>query len=278
MDHLSTWQTAFWKPSYDGKRKVLRAGFGLEYLVPQFRSVSVKDGEIQLSKKKIRRLEDHRLQDIHENRLQRLTVYVQVKGSLEEDLNQQNADAISSHPRSEPEGKEKDLANSIARDNTILIFDSSQNAVATEALINDRRRWQLLTDSPNIAVAVLQLTLEAIALKWSIFIIHVHGYIASLEEHIYDQPADDTRAGKLWGVSKQILQGERLLKFHILLLENIQSELTDLVKTDAKTADWLRQNLEEFNRLSSEIEETLKKPVEQMVDLVSQYPPRSFPF
>lgn len=272
MEHLSTWQTAFWKPSYDAKRKVCRAAFGLEYLVPQFRSVAVRESQTQHSKRKTKKVGYHESQDVHENRLQRLTVYIQVNTSREKVLNLSNPDAISNLSRSEHEGRDKDLANSLGCENTIIIFDYSHNAIATDALIDGIQPWQQLANIQNIAIAVLQLTFESIASKWSVFILHMNDYIASLEETIYDQPADDTRSGTLWGVSKQILQGERLLKFHILLLENLQNELTDMVKMDATMADWLRPNTEEFKRLGSEIEETLKKPVEQMVDLVSQNP------
>lgn len=272
MEHLSTWQTAFWKPSYDAKRKVSRAAFGLEYLVPQFQSVSVRESMTQPSKRKTKKVAHHESQNVHQNRLQRLTVYIQVNKSREKVLNQSNPDAISNLSRSEHESKDKNWANSLGCDNTIIIFDSSHNAIATDALIDGIQPWQQLANIPNIAIAVLQLTFESVASKWSVFILHMNDYIASLEETIYDQPADDTRSGTLWGVSKQILQGERLLKFHILLLENLQNDLTDIVKTDVSTAEWLRPNIEEFKRLGSEIEETLKKPVEQMVDLVSQNP------
>ncbi|KAI4243133.1 MAG: hypothetical protein L6R42_010846, partial [Xanthoria sp. 1 TBL-2021] len=86
-------------------------------------------------------------------------------------------------------------------------------------------------------------------------------------------PADDSRTSALWSVSKQLLQAERLLKFHILLLENIQNDFGGLLQEESLPADWLRPNLDEFKRLSSEVEETLKKPTAHMVDLVSTRTP-----
>ncbi|KAL9618538.1 MAG: hypothetical protein Q9204_008391 [Flavoplaca sp. TL-2023a] len=96
----------------------------------------------------------------------------------------------------------------------------------------------------------------------------MHNYIASLEESVYEKPADDSRTNAVWSVSKQLLQAERLLKFQILLLENIQNDFGSLLQAEALPVDWLRSNLDEFKRLSSEVEETLKKPTAQMVDLM----------
>ena len=75
-------------------------------------------------------------------------------------------------------------------------------------------------------------------------------------------------ASALWSISKQLLQAERLMKFHVLLLENIQRDLADFTN-NATRPDWLEENLTDFKRLSSEVEEMLKKPVANMVDLVS---------
>lgn len=95
----------------------------------------------------------------------------------------------------------------------------------------------------------------------------MHNYIAALEEEIYEQPANDLRADALWRISKQLLQAERLIKFHVLLLQNVGNDLNSLPE-NTMGPDWLVLNLTEYKRLSSEVEETLKKPVAHMVDLV----------
>ena len=58
------------------------------------------------------------------------------------------------------------------------------------------------------------------------------------------------------------------MKFHILLLQIVQREPTDLTGNPT-TSDWLEHVLSEFNRLSIEVKETLEKSVAYMVDLVS---------
>lgn len=100
------------------------------------------------------------------------------------------------------------------------------------------------------------------------YILSMHNYIVGLEEIMYNQPADDGRAHALWSIPKQLLQAERLDKFHVLLLEDVQRHLTNLTGNTMRP-DWLGQNLGDFKRLSGEVEETLKQPVAQLVDLVS---------
>lgn len=119
-----------------------------------------------------------------------------------------------------------------------------------------------------VVVAAIRLIFDAVAGKWSDYILAMHNYIAALEEHVYSQPANDKYSPLLWSVSKRLLQAERLLKFHVLLLENVQHELLDITGAGTMDPEWLRQSLKEFARLTSEVEESLRRPVTYMVDLV----------
>lgn len=158
-------------------------------------------------------------------------------------------------------------------DNSIIICDSMYKGVSTGELISGRGAWQYLCDDLEVVdtpilSAVIQLIFDTIAGKWSVYVRSMHNHIAALEEIIYDQPADDRRALALWSISKQLLKAERLMRFHVLLLENVQRDLADFTGNLTRP-DWLEENLTEFKRLSSEVEEMLKKPVANMVDLVS---------
>ncbi|KAI4203013.1 MAG: hypothetical protein LQ348_001449 [Seirophora lacunosa] len=173
-------------------------------------------------------------------------------------------------------GKKQAGSATLACDKTVVILDSRLKAIATAPLIAGEEPWQQLLEylepssqSECLALAVVGLAFEAVAARWVHYILCMHNYIASVEERVYEDPADDSRTGALWSVSKQLLQAERLLKFHILLLENIQNDFGGLSQGETSPADWLRPNLDEFKRLSSEVEETLKKPTAHMVDLVS---------
>ncbi|KAL8844099.1 MAG: hypothetical protein Q9176_001505 [Flavoplaca citrina] len=277
-DHLSVWQTALWRPSYDRTSNLVRAAFGLQYLVPQLQSVSVLESHSRFSKSKLKAVVESSNEDVHDNSLQRLSVYIQLPRVLATSGGTSGSPPgvrnMSSQLSSDRE-KEKIATTTPARGSTVLIMDSRLKAIATTPLIAGEEPWrQLLEDlddqdsrSGRLAFAVVGLAFEAVAAKWVHYILCMHNYIASLEESVYEKPADDSRTNAVWSVSKQLLQAERLLKFQILLLENIQNDFGSLLQAEALPVDWLRSNLDEFKRLSSEVEETLKKPTAQMVDL-----------
>lgn len=153
------------------------------------------------------------------------------------------------------------------------------NRGMTDELVSGYKVWQDLatessisnttTDSNTLAVAALRLLFEGIVDKWSAYFFRMYGFVSALEEDIYSEPANDEPSPALWSVSKQLLQAEGLLKSHIRLLERLQSELANATGPNALSADWLRQELDDFKRLGGEVEETLQKPIAQMLDLVS---------
>ena len=251
-------QTDFWRPTEDRTSEIVRTAFGLEYLVPQpLLSYNTSENEGNSKESGIKSLK--MVQTVPEYGLQRLSVYIQLNKA------EDTAVQLGLFP--------KDRLP-FTLDNSVIVCDSMYKGVPTGELISGRGAWQHLyedledVDTPMLS-AVIQLIFDTIAGKWSAYVLSMHNHIAALEEIIYDQPADDSRAPALWGISKQLLQAERLMKFHMLLIENVQRDLTNLTG-NTKHPDWLGQNLTEFNRLSSEVEEMLKKPVANMVDLVSQ--------
>lgn len=158
-----------------------------------------------------------------------------------------------------------------------MIFDKTHESLATEDLIPSPDTWQNLLEDFDlvnqpagdaVAFAIVQMIFEAVARKWSDFIYCMDNYIAALEEEIYTQPANDQWSTALWSIAKQASEAERLIKFHLLLMEDVQNSLVFLVEKPFGP-DWLAQNILDFKRLSNEIDESLKKPVANMVDLVS---------
>ena len=250
-------QTDFWRPTDDRTSEIVRTAFGLEYLVPQpLVSYSTPEYEGNSTESSVE--SSKVVQTVPDYGLQRLSVYIQLNKAKDHSvqLSKLSRDRLL-----------------FTLDNSVIVCDSMYKGVPTGELISGRAAWQHLCDDLEvmdapILSAVIQLIFDTIAEKWSAYVLSMYNHIAALEEIIYDQPADDRRAPALWSISKQLLQAERLMKFHTLLLENVQRDLTDLTG-NSKHPDWLGQNLIEFNRLSSEVEEMLKKPVANMVDLVS---------
>ena len=247
-------QTDFWKPIGDRTYGIVRTAFGLEYLVPQplapFDSKIAGESDLDGSK-----VEPQTVPDCG---LQRLSVYIQLNKVVDQSVGR---------------GSIQEDRLGLTLDDSIIICDSMYKGSSTSELISGRGVWQHLCDDLEIVdmpilSATIQLIFDTIAEKWSVYVRFMHNHIAALEAIVYDRPADDGRAPALWSISKQLLQAERLMKFHVLLLENIQSDLADFTG-NATRPDWLEENLTDFKRLSSEVEEMLKKPVANMVDLVS---------
>ncbi|KAI4145810.1 MAG: hypothetical protein L6R39_003691 [Caloplaca ligustica] len=248
---------------------MVRAAFGLQYLIPQLQSVSVRESHSRFSKKSsLKTVVESPNEDVHDNSLQRLSVYIQLP---------RGDPATSADQSIKTAGRTK-----LSYERTVVILDSRLKATATAPLIAGEEPWRQLVDyidepssrSGCLALAAVGLVFEAVAARWVHYILCMHNYIASLEERVYEDPADDSRTSALWSVSKQLLQAERLLKFQILLLENIQNDFGGLSQEGVlPRSDWLRPNLDEYRRLSSEVEETLTKPTAHMVDLYPRCSP-----
>lgn len=239
----------------DRSNDFVRTAFGMEYPVFGLPEKTIENAQEYQQK-------DHESDlynaPVPENSWQRLSIYVQLKRRAVEPQ-----DLLGS--------------NLGLGENTIVILDSMHQGLTQDELTDGALSWCRLMRHADIEtplvgnpvlVAALRLIFDAIARKWSYYILYMHSYVTDLEEHVYSQPADDKYSPTLWGISKRLLRAERLLKFHILLLENVQNELADITGPKTMEPEWLRQNLKEYMRLSSEIEESLKKPITQMIDLV----------
>ena len=251
-------QTEFWRPATDRFSNVIRTAFGIEYLVPWQLSnepiVPSASGAAQYGMQDRDLLSEY----LPTSRLQRIAVFIQFNTK---------------------QSKEPQFSESCKKilGNYLIVFDKTHENFATKDLIPGPDTWQnLLEDfdlmyqpSGNAVIfAILQVIFEAVSRKWSNFIFCMDNYIAALEEEIYSQPANDVWSTALWSLAKQTSDAERLIKFHLLLMEDIQNSLVFLVEKPFGP-DWLSQNMSDFKRLSNEIDESLKKPVANMVDLVS---------
>jgi len=254
VGHLYPMQTVFWRPDRTGTG--VRTAFGMEYPVLRLPEKAPGLEQVILQEKGEHQRDD--ILSLPETCEQRLSVYIQLK---RRPLKPQV-----------PSGPDLGLD-----ENTVVVLDSMRKNMTSDELLDGSISWQKLmynvdVEDPLVGnpvlVAAVRLIFDAVAAKWSDYILSWLNYVAALEERIYSQPADDKYSPLLWGATKRLQQAERLLKFHVLLLENVQHELIDITGPNTLDPDWLRQSLKEFTRLSSEVEESLRKPVAQMVDLV----------
>ena len=254
--HLDPVKTMFWRPYRTASGDVLRTAFGMDYPVVRqgenpIESIIEDSYDVQENEK----LDIWRIPDVSE---QRLSAYIQLK---------QEVDSAQYRP----------AASLGLSENSIIILDSMRKQVTRDELVDGVLHLQRLMANTEVRdplngnpvlVAAVRLIFDAVAGKWSDYILAMNNYIVSVEEVIYSQPANDRYSPLLWNISKLLLQAERLIKFHLHLVEDVQTGILDITGPNTMDADWLRQNIKEFSRLSVEVEESLRKPVAQMVDLM----------
>jgi CorA-like Mg2+ transporter protein len=248
--------------------------------------------------------------------IQRLACYVQHK----EDPPSppfDRANGISNPYKSEPNGyavakKGKGYLpqlSSLDNENAIIIFENSQSGSFEDCLIPARSEWEthwrrlpfyLAYEAREVvgnddllgrqyARMILDDVFRALAARWEILLDACQTHVSILEDKIYEQPADETRAPELWRNSSLWLQLEKLTTSHMAVVRDMRVRLRELVADINTTTiagsssnpsndvvslvnedDWLEEIPREFDRVASTVEEALVKPTQALISLLYQ--------
>jgi hypothetical protein len=132
--------------------------------------------------------------------------------------------------------------------NAILIFDNSQSGSIEDTLIAARQTWEsrwrrlpfflafesrdLVATDEQLAFQCSRIILEdifkGVAAVWDKFLDLATDHVSILEDKIYEQPADETRAPELWLNSSLWLKVEKLMFVHIDVVKEMRVRLQDL--------------------------------------------------
>ena len=233
--------------------------------------------------------------------VQRLSVYIQYsEGDPQPPTNVQNPYFQAKHSE---DIKEKDHQkgasqangsvhkpklppfNFLDNGNTIIIFENSQDKSVTNTLIGARQqiesRWRRLSfylpqddvkDDQRLALECMDLILEDIlkglGVTWEKFLGITETHIAILEDKIYENPADESRAPELWYNSAAWLKIERLCFLHLECVKELVTHLDDLPHKAEYARTWLDGVSEQFNKLTALVQEDLVKPTANLSDLM----------
>ncbi|CRG82996.1 Magnesium transporter ALR1 [Talaromyces islandicus] len=180
---------------------------------------------------------------------------------------------------------------SLDNGNAIIIFDNSSSGCIEDTLIPARRdlecRWRRLpfylafesrdpirgddeTLALNCSKAVLADIFKAIVMTWDGFLDHAVTHMTILEDKIYDQPADESRAPELWANSSAWLKVEKLVNVHSAVMHEMQMRLHELTDDIDTEDNWLDDSPGDFERLMNLITEDLTKPTESLISLLYQ--------
>jgi hypothetical protein len=136
--------------------------------------------------------------------------------------------------------------------NVIIIFDNSYSGSFEDTLIAARREWEcrwrrlpfylafeardaIEDDDEKLSLqsskAILSDIFKAVVTAWDGFLDHAVTHMTILEDKIYDQPADESRAPELWSNSSSWLKMEKLLNVHISVMHEMKMRLHELTGT-----------------------------------------------
>jgi hypothetical protein len=124
----------------------------------------------------------------------------------------------------------------------------------------------------SAALSVVQNTIIHIFSRvcqiWRGQVVLLHDEHADLEDHIYEQPADGSRAGNIWAMSQHLHEMLKLINRHAKIIEAVQEDFRSFLGSE-REQDWLDHTINEFAQLSHDLSTDYLEPLKHMVDLAS---------
>lgn len=168
--------------------------------------------------------------------------------------------------------------------NTIIVFDNSQTGSIEDTILPARGEWESRWRRLPFNMAHVGATPETVALEcmkaitqdifkaigdsWQDLLDASWEHVSILEEKIYEQPADESRAPELWRNSAHWLKYEKLMFTHIDIVNDTRKNLADIDGDRSDEREWLKESTEDYARLSNLIEEDLVKRTNNLSELV----------
>lgn len=115
---------------------------------------------------------------------------------------------------------------------------------------------------------ILNDVFKALSTSWEKYLHKSAAHVSILEDKIYEQPADESRAPELWLNSSTWLKVERLVYTHQDVVKEVKVYLNSLFDTDPPHGEWLGSTLEDYERIEHLVQEDLVKPTQSLNDLM----------
>ncbi|KAI2001721.1 hypothetical protein LOZ39_005434 [Ophidiomyces ophidiicola] len=285
-----------WKVQYDPWRGISKTSFSLDYLkdyqVPDPTSVREDDGYKMME-----------LNNFGENDnpaygydvfLQRISCYIQHKQVIVEppptDPDITSPYLPDAQIDCDGDGVKEYIPRlrSLDNGNAILIFDDSHSGVLDDTLIPPRDSWEarwrrlpfflafesrdLVATDEELAFHCTRVIMEdlfkALAGGWDILLDLAYDHVSILEDKVYEQPADETRAPELWTNSKLWLKMEKLMFLQVDIIKELKIRLRELTDDMERDDPWLGSTSGDFDRIANLITEDLVKPTKNLISLV----------
>lgn len=288
-----------WPVQADPWRNISRTAIGVDYIRSKEASHTVprldRPGAQVLH---LDAAEDSGFSHGHEVILARFAVYVQRKHGPLNDVSPNDSFKVpyvrSDYPTNGKPGtysnKWKDKRVELEKldnSNTIIIFEDTNTTSSQyqDCLIGARRglenKWRRLSfylkkqqasDDARLAEECSNIILgdifHALAGVWEDLLGYASEHIALLEDRIYEDPSDESRAPDLWTNQAAWLKVNKVMSLHIDIIAELQGHLTEMSEDEERREPWLGTNTREFQRLAHSIEEDLIQPTNNLIDLM----------
>ena len=241
-----------WRPAFDTARQVICSAFAVDFgsiFVPEIDGCSPSQIRAGL---------------YESNHRQRIAVYLQRPTTAKQPI--PRATRFSTGSKSLP---------SYASTPTIIMCESSavSEVVSLRPLLgldNPSR----LSDEPHIAIthafeSILLHILDGIPRLWKQQIELLHEPHADLEDSIWSQPADSSRAREVWSMSQRLHTMLKHVDRHQKVVEAVQEDFSIFAERPHGGEEWLGRTLDEFDSLGETIRVDYIEPLKHLIDLVS---------
>ncbi|KAL8774961.1 MAG: hypothetical protein Q9209_000440 [Squamulea sp. 1 TL-2023] len=280
-----------WKTTHDPWRAINRTSFGLDYLKPY----RVSNPQRQDRRDTTGKMMELSCYDEDDNPAygwdvyaQRLSCYIQHKEPPSE---------IPGYPAIENPyengSKKKDpheyfpRLESLDNGNAIIIFENSCSGSIDDTMVEARSQWEskwrrlpfyLAYESQNVsnddtmALECMKIILadiwKSISESWDRLIDLSNVHVDCLQDRIYEQPADESRAPELWTNASNWLKVERLVTIHTNVVKEMQDNLRELASEPTAEDNWLEKSPGDMERIGTLVQEDLVKPTDSLNDLM----------
>ncbi|SMR56379.1 unnamed protein product [Zymoseptoria tritici ST99CH_3D1] len=296
-----------WRGQTDPWRNISRTAFGFDYLKafptePPRRRKDSSEHTGASSKPTPARLmhlnayDDAKSPHGYDISIQRVSVYVQ------RDLGEAShasPDVAVKNPYAKPDagitghvsGKNDGVVDldTLDNSNTVIVFEISASSNLNDCLSQPRndyeKRWRRLSFYPRkedvlndsrLAAQCTDLILRDIfnglGVVWNHYLVVATDHVSILEDKIYENPADESRAPELWLNQANWLKAEKVMWIHCDLINEMQVHMRELAAKDhddfAFEIDWLANTPGDYERMVRALSDDLIAPTNSLSDLL----------
>lgn len=210
--------------------------------------------------------------------MQRISCYIQKKEAVTEVPSPDFENPYRELEHNEESNKYVPHLETLDNESTIIIFENSQSGSIQDTLIAARQQWEsrwrrlpfyLAYENHDISTdnrmasecmkIIIQDIFKGVTESWEKLLDITNNHVSILEDKIYEEPADESRAPELWTNSSWWLKVERLVSIHSNLVRDMQLHLHEM--SDQGLVDsWLTASTGDMERISNLVQEDLVKP------------------